>query len=459
MISDFWKRRTLVARTLLKRIFVWAILPAASLLLIVTLIVHGLKEGKIIRPTRAEVFERQDQADPDVLTTVSVAGVRYYRIVDSLMLETCFPVRKPRGTFRIVIAGSSFIMGSPYMHQNEPALGYGDIPGWIRAELSMRFPSIDFEVINAGIGAGASRRILGVAKDLLRADPDLVVIATGDFEGLMPDQPFNEALRPWVMEKLAKGMPPSHFEKGAYEYRSPGDPELARLEAGYEKGIVDFIGDAKRARVPVVISTMPINAKYQADRITYANITELLREDALVTGLDLMFNGKYREAVDQLLKSRALPLALRYIGECCEALGDRRTAMDFYMTYTEHMPYHRTRPSLNAIVRRLSETRAVPMADMERALERVSPDGIPDPNYFGDAGHMNWQGYYLMGQEVLAAILKSGAVKGNRNEPLPAPAREEIIEKFHFTEFTPAEKRTADLPLPVKTRQRPGCFW
>ncbi len=95
----------------------------------------------------------------------------------ALFNDQTFPVKKPKGAYRIFCVGGSTTYGRPY----------GDVTsfcGWLREFLKEAQPERRWEVINAGGISYASYRVAVLMEELIRYDPDLFVVYSGHNEFL-----------------------------------------------------------------------------------------------------------------------------------------------------------------------------------------------------------------------------------------------------------------------------------
>jgi tetratricopeptide (TPR) repeat protein len=88
-----------------------------------------------------------------------------------------FARSKPAGTVRVFTLGGSTTYGRPF----EDATSFS---GWLRAYLRSADPSTRWEVINAGGISYASYRVVTLMEELLRYEPDLFIIYSGNNEFL-----------------------------------------------------------------------------------------------------------------------------------------------------------------------------------------------------------------------------------------------------------------------------------
>lgn len=434
MNRNIWRRIfTPQRRRRLKRLM-FSLIVLVAFLLIVSFILEQLEHRRVIdtvRPddrvalTADKVFEREPTAEGPVFRTV--AGE---------LIPQTFPVRKTEKTFRIAVTGGSFIMGTPYLHQNwkdwdEHYLGYGGIPDWLRAELTLRYPSKRIEVLNLAAGGQNTFRVKRIVRDIMEIEPDLVVLAVGNNEGYVPATRFNQELHRWILYRaLKKTLLP---EPGPAErsYFTPQDPDTAKIESGFRQNVEEMIAVAREHHVPLLLATLPINLKYHSYVDAHGEPPAYPRDDPFLgQGLQLAVNGRCEQALEAFARSEHQAFAAFEIARCLERLERYAEAREFYKIYVQQNPLNRTRPSYNAFLREASRREGVYLADLEKAMEDLSPHGLPAPRYFLDYCHLNWKGYHLMSRPIIEVIVANQLIPGAANEPLPPPTREEMIRRF-----------------------------
>ncbi|MCZ7587075.1 MAG: hypothetical protein M5R36_29090 [Deltaproteobacteria bacterium] len=214
------------------RTLVFALIPAAGLLLGATVVLNVLEERDVVETERLD--DRVAQAPLKFVRRVETAEGPVYRLDDSSMLiPATFPVEKKDGTFRLFVTGGSFAMGTPYVHQDlslDPPM-VGDIANWVDAELSLRFPSRRFEVINAGAGAQNSTRVRAIVGDLVQLGPDAILIMTGNNEGYVAKTIFNEPLHHWIVYRALKKTLLPVPDPRKRSYFTPQDPDTQKNRA------------------------------------------------------------------------------------------------------------------------------------------------------------------------------------------------------------------------------------
>ena len=88
-----------------------------------------------------------------------------------------FPCRKPSGTKRVFCLGGSTTYGRPYDDRTS-------FCGWLREFLTELDQKTQWEVINAGGISYGSLRVLGVLKEIIQYEPDVVIVYCGHNEFL-----------------------------------------------------------------------------------------------------------------------------------------------------------------------------------------------------------------------------------------------------------------------------------
>ena len=114
--------------------------------------------------------------------------------------EQQFSATKAPQTYRAFCLGGSTVLGHPY--ETETAF-----PKWLELELAASDPSRDYELINCGGMSYASYRLIPILEEVLRYEPDLIVVMTGHNE-FLEDRTYRSlkersAMRVWVDDTLS----------------------------------------------------------------------------------------------------------------------------------------------------------------------------------------------------------------------------------------------------------------
>ncbi len=393
------------------------------------MILRMAEKGKVLNLKRPD--DRVAAPPTDLLGVVNTPEGPFYKIDSSYMMPSSFPAAKSDTTFRIIVVGGSFALGTPYLHQSLSGKpGYGGIPDWLRAELALRYPSRNIEVINCAAGAQNSTRVYWIIRDLFKANPDLFIVLTGNNEGYLPATNFNEDLHRWILYRALKKAILPEIKLEDRSYFAPQDENTKKIQNRFQGNIQRIVRVIRDHDIDLLLATLPINLKYdhfdvgtQGEPIPYPKDDELIAK-----GRKLYDEGKYEEALKEYAASPNQAFASFFTAQSLEALGRYEQAGDFYKVFTENNPLNRMRPSFNEFIRNIGEAENIPVADLEKALEDSSPHGIPTPNLFVDYCHMTWSGYQLMAGRIAETLIGAGLIKGAESEPLPPPDIEQMIE-------------------------------
>lgn len=360
---------------------------------------------------------------PDFLTTVDTPQGPAWRIEHTLeQAGATFLKTKPAKVVRIVFSGESFMRGTPY-HE------YGNIPGWVQAELESRFPSRRFEVINAAADGQNSSRVRRIIETLLPTAPDIVIVGMGNNDGLVPEYRLNPRLQQWVLYRSLKRVLLPFDSTGQRSFFTPQDTDVARVIALFQDNVRGIVAASRESHTHLVLLALPINYRYDGSVLTIdlPRLTDPADVDALREGDVLAAAGRFHEAIDVYQRvSQPAHIAQR-LAKCHLALGNAVAARFYFQLSVELNPANRTRPSFNIFLRSLAGEPGVTIVDGEEALNATSPDGLPDPEWFFDYCHIHWRGYRLMAARLVDAIIAAGLIPAEAGEPLPRPTDEKII--------------------------------
>jgi lysophospholipase L1-like esterase len=86
-----------------------------------------------------------------------------------------FTINKASNTFRIFVLGESTTIGYPYFHN-------GSFHRWLQFRLMQMYPDKNFEIVNTSLTAVNSYTVLDFGRQLIKYQPDAVMIYTGHNE-------------------------------------------------------------------------------------------------------------------------------------------------------------------------------------------------------------------------------------------------------------------------------------
>ena len=333
-------------------------------------------------------------------------------------------------TFRIVLTGGSFVRGDHNIAPGEPPSGFGDLSSWTEALLRARLDA-DVEVLNAGASGQSSTRVRKLVEGLVELDPDVLVVATGNNEGMVTS-PHTELMHDWIVYRgLKKALlpePPPEERPPVIVAQSPRAP----LTQQHERNLRMISATATRSEVPLVLATLPAN---------WTTAQKYMPEDAFDEaarrGWQLCWWRRYDEAMEHFAASETTWGALQYSAACMRRRGELEEARARYIAATEFQSWGRTPQSLNANVAKVAGARH-PVADLAAAMEALSDDGLPGDEYFIDTAHLSVDGYYEMARVLVASLDEAGLLPG----PLgPEPSQDELAAAEGWTEALAEQRR------------------
>lgn len=331
-------------------------------------------------------------------------GERYFNKklmpVPNLYPQT-FELEKGKNTFRVFCLGGSTTAGFPY----EMTVPF---PGQLKMMLEEDYPDKKIEVINLGLSAVNSFTVLDWVPDVLKYNPDLIILYMGHNE-------FYGAYGTGSTVSISNN---AGFVRFVLNLRKLHTTQM----------IISFLdlfmsnsGDASSATVmEKVVAKNFIAADSELREITYKNYREnlelILQEcaevDVPVMLSNLVSNLKDQPPLDRdnsndsdsssSLYSYNLGIKLLASRDTTAAFGKFLEAKD-----RDAVPF-RAHSELNKIISETAQQKNIHFVDMEKAFRYFSPETIPGSRIFCDHLHPNPVGYRIMANEFRNAISKTG---------------------------------------------------
>ncbi|MCX5675128.1 MAG: tetratricopeptide repeat protein [Planctomycetota bacterium] len=379
------------------------------------------------------------------------------------------PARKPAGTVRLFVLGSSAAMGTP-----DPSFSFGRI---LEAMLQERYPGVQFEVVNAAMTAVNSHVVRQIAKDCAAHEPDLFIIYMGNNEVIGPFGPgtvFGQGsanltvIRTGIWVRATKvgqllgdlaaalgrrdDLPKEWRGMEMFlSNRVPADDSrLPTVYSNFRRNLADICSIAHRAGAPVVLSTVAVNLKDCSPLASAhrADLTEADRarwESLYAAGAALEAEAKWQEALRHYSQAaetddRFADLDFR-VARCLAALGNFRDARRAYLKARDADALRfRADSEINAALRDVAADWAsdgVRFVDAERVFAENEPtgNGIPGQELFYEHVHMNFEGAYLLARALLDQVSAALPEEVRRRAPDAAAVatRERCAERLAFT--------------------------
>ncbi len=362
--------------------------------------------------------------------------------------EQRFPKAKERGATRIFCVGGSTTYGRPYNDATS-------FCGWLRELLPVVAPGHRWDVINAGGISYASYRVAMLTEELIRYQPDVLIIYSGHNEFLERRTYARLIDMPAVLRNLVgllsrtrlytlgkrflRGAPRAGPDGGtrgreqlsaevetllddavgpeAYER----DDELQRhVVTHYEHNLRRVIAIARSVgAAPLLVTpacnlrdcapfkseaTEGLSASDAEDCAQLAERATRAREEGRL--------AEAREALDAATSRDPRNADLQYLwGRTLDELGEFREAEEAYRrARDEDICPLRALSSLQAGVAAVARDEDVPLIDFAALLAARSPNGIPGENLFLDHVHPTIEGHRMLALAILESMAALGWV-------------------------------------------------
>ena len=199
------------------------------------------------------------------------------------MPEREFLAEKPANGFRVFVVGESSAAGYPY----PPAYAFG---AWLEHRLASRLPDLSVEVVNAAIPGYSSRRTLVALREIVRYQPDLVIVYSGHNEWAERHY-YNRLIdmHPWLFRLRERFFSTrlfnvaSHWVSGG---REKSKEALERFVAGQRKEFGEMFEVVSRRVEGADYATPEMVA--QRDELYRLNLEEMART-AKAAGTKVVF--------------------------------------------------------------------------------------------------------------------------------------------------------------------------
>jgi tetratricopeptide (TPR) repeat protein len=365
-----------------------------------------------------------------------------YRFFPPAIARTTPPFRfaaeKAANSYRIFLFGESAANGDP-----DSTYGVGR---YLEVLLRERYPGTDFQVVCVAMTAIDSNAILPIARECARHQGDLWLIYMGNNEMVGPfgaetsyglrapslgvirtilaikTTRIGELFDAFIQRLSSNSSTPKKW--GGMEMFMNGrigydDPARLRAYANFKGNLEDILRAARKAGVPVILSTMAVNLK---DCAPFASVhavgldknQESAWNKIYEEGVDLETAGSYRGALALYQKAAKIDpqcadLQFR-MGRCDLALTNNNQARgDFELARDYDALDFRADTRINSAIKETASRHAgqgVFLLDAANALAQSSPEGIPGLNFFYEHVHLNFAGSYLLALNFAEQVKK-----------------------------------------------------
>ncbi len=366
-----------------------------------------------------------------------------------------FATRKEPNEFRIFCIGDSTVQGNPWTTETS-------VTTWLEISLNSAEPNRRWDVINCGGISYASYRMVPILEEVLRYQPDLVIVHCSHNE-FLEDRTYGDLKRTprwlWRMQEQASqlrlfnvlrsmGDKPERslvtdtrgqaITDGAgnrsemtaevealLDYR--GGLGLYHRDEAWQRGVIAhyefnlrrMTSIAQQARVPLILMNPACNLRDSPPfKVEHrASLTEQQRQkwDDLWAQARQHYVSQPSEALRLLREALAIDdqhAGLHYdLAKCYDSLSLFNDARSEYTRAKELdvCPLRILEP-MNDIVRQVGRDTQTPIFDVRALFDHLSRDGIPGSDWFVDHVHPTIPGYQRVADELANELVKLGLV-------------------------------------------------
>jgi lysophospholipase L1-like esterase len=360
---------------------------------------------------------------------------RYYfqkGIKTPVPISQRFRAEKDSTTYRIFCLGASTTQGVPYTPN-------GAFPAQLQNILSTLHPEKRIEVINCGVTAITSHSVLDIMREVLgKYEPDLIVVYSGhnEFYGVLGQasrlslfdshfliQTFLKMQRSRLF-LLVRDIVVNLFSKRVSEesvmhhntmmgimasnvgidYNSQ---LIQRTENHLRKNLEMMSAEAKKHHTDLIFCTLvdnladlePFCSQNQNDNATNP------ADEIVIQAKKQQAQGNYEAAIklyQQALQTDSTDAGIHYqLAKSCRALNKIELARHHFRLARDFDTIRFRAPSsFNRIIREVAQTHAIPLADVEYAFRKSSPDSLVGNTLILEHVHPNLRGYLLIAQTI-----------------------------------------------------------
>ncbi|MBX6312373.1 MAG: tetratricopeptide repeat protein, partial [Isosphaeraceae bacterium] len=357
-----------------------------------------------------------------------------------------FPAVKAPNAFRIFCLGGSTVQGRPYAVETS-------FTTWLALSLKAADLARDWQVVNCGGISYASYRLVPILEEVLRYQPDLIILYTGHNEfledrtyshfkrlpgavrwavGAASDSRTFRVLRSgaerlgWVgrpSRQINQDRPILRAEVDALlDYR--GGLEWYHRDDRWRQGVIDhyelnlrrMIALCRRAGVPVMLANPVVNLEtppFKSEHRPGLTSEELARFNALWEAARARYSKSLPAAVALLRQALAIDdqhAGLWYtFGRCAQELGQLDEARDALERARDlDICPLRTLGPMNRIVLNVARDTGTPLVDIVRLFADRSEGGITGDDWLVDHVHPSIPGHQLIAEAMYRVMVRQG---------------------------------------------------
>lgn len=379
------------------------------------------------------------------------------------------PQTKAPDTVRIFVFGESAAFGDP-----QPEFG---LPRMLQAMLSLRYPGVHFEVVNAAMTAINSNVILPIARDCTRADGDIWVIYMGNnevigpfgagtvFGSQTPPLPLIRAnialkatrtgqlldsVRQWIQKPLPDKSDWGGMEMFLNQQVRADDPRMKTVYHHFQQNLANIIRAGQHNGAGIVVSTVAVNlrdcAPFASEHRPDLSESDKTKWNQLYQlGVDAQLAGHCDESAAQFRAASQIDDTVAELhfrqAQCELAFGNIPKAQrQFNIARDLDTLRFRCDSKLEDLIRQSAsgnESEHILLADSEHRLAEQSPNGLPGEDMFYDHVHLNFRGNYQLARNIASQVEK--LLPEQTKQPIaddqPWPSLEDCARRLAWSDW------------------------
>ena len=381
-----------------------------------------------------------------------------------------FVREKPDETFRVFGLGGSTMRGRPYETDTS-------FLKWLEMELNGRDSTRRYETVNCGGLSYASYRLTWILDEVLRYEPDLIIIAAGHNE-FLEDRTYDSIkdrsppIR-WMSERLyslrSVTLARELFGRLEAEADSGDGGSLletevhARLddESGYasyhrdeqwrrnvvddfERSVRRMVDACRQARVPLVLVNLGENLRdcppFKSEHKSGLPALSLQRWREFFDTATQCDEASPAEALQAYRKAESIDdqyaLLIYRMARCFDRLGETEQARQYYARAKElDVCPLRMLDEMHQRLKQIALDTNTSLLDARQLLVESSPDGIPGNNCFMDHVHPSIGSHQRIARALALQLEEMSLVVGNRDW---TDGDRRLVYRRHFRQLGPA---------------------
>jgi tetratricopeptide (TPR) repeat protein len=363
-----------------------------------------------------------------------------------------FEKSKPENTFRIFCFGGSTTFGRPFN-------GKTAFPLWLQEKLNLIDPEKKYEVINVGGISYASYRLVHLAEEVLKYQPDMFIIYSGHneflevrtYERLLEENKAGKniklllnkfniylILKKIIFKIRKKTDIPAESgislesevatildESAGFERYSSKNLHIKETLQHYRFNIEQIIKLAEENNVRIILSTVASNIKdfspfksQHAETLSDSNLTKWT--NYYQEGQLFQKQKKYSQAL--VVFQKCLSIDNQYaellfrIGQCMDKLNQYDLAKRYFVQAKEMdiVPL-RALSEINSYIRELGRKYVIPVIDISKEFELRTPHQILDGMFIIDHVHPTVQGNQIIAEAITQVLVERKIVPQNND--------------------------------------------